>query len=168
MIDVFGLFSINALYPILVLLILLIAAFVMILNFNKKLKDLTRRYELFMGGRDAKTMEEVITGKLNEIEDIKVKEFKNSTDIAEIFDRLEKTVCKVGLVKYDAFNKMGGKLSFSLAMLNEKSSGVILNSMHGPEGSYVYMKEIVNGQSYVALGEEEQKALNLALDKVEE
>jgi len=87
MIDVFGLFSINALYPILVLFILLIAAFAMILNSNKKLKDLTRRYELFMGGRDAKTMEEVITGKLNEIEDIKVKEFKNSTDIAEIFER---------------------------------------------------------------------------------
>ena len=120
-----------------------------------------------MGGRDAKTMEEVITGKLDEIEDIKTREFKNSQDIADIYDRLEKTVCKVGLVRYDAFNEMGGKLSFSLVMLDENSSGVCMNSMHGPDGSYVYVKEIVNGQSYVALGVEEQKALNQALGREE-
>lgn len=165
MIDFFGIFTVNGAYLFIVLAVLLIIAFIMIITLLCKLKNLTRRYEDFMGGRDGRTMEEVIKGKLDEIEDIKLKSFKNGKDIAELFERMEKTVCKVGLVKYDAFNEMGGKLSFALVLLNEHNTGLSMNSMHGPEGSYVYVKEIINGQSYIALGDEEQKALDIALDK---
>ena len=157
----------NGAYIFIGLFVLLIIS--LILNFVTmgKLKSLTKRYEDFMGGRDGRTMEELIKSKLNEIEDIKVKEFKNGKDIAELYEKMEKTVCKVGLVKYDAFNEMGGKLSFALVMLNEHSTGFSMNSMHGPKGSYVYVKEIINGQSYIALGTEEQKALDIALGKSE-
>lgn len=165
MIDFFGIFTVNGAYLIIALLILLIISFIMILSLSGKYKNLNKRYEAFMGGRDGRTLEELIKSKLNEIEDIKLKEFKNGKDIADINERLEKAVCKVGLVKYDAFNEMGGKLSFALVMLNEKNTGISMNSMHGPEGSYVYVKEIINGQSYIALADEEQKALDIALDK---
>lgn len=165
MIDFFGIFTVNGAYLIIALFILLIISFIMILSVSSKYKNLNKRYEAFMGGRDGRTLEELIKGKLNEIEDIKLKEFKNGKDIADINERLEKAVCKVGLVKYDAFNEMGGKLSFALVMLNEKNTGISMNSMHGPEGSYVYVKEIINGQSYIALADEEQKALEIALDK---
>lgn len=167
MIDFFGIVTINGAYIFIGVFVLLIIS--LILNFVTlgKLKNLTRRYEDFMGGRDGRTLEELIKSKLNEIEDIKLKEFKNGKDIAELYEKMEKTVCKVGLVKYDAFNEMGGKLSFALVMLNEHSTGFSMNSMHGPEGSYVYVKEIINGQSYIALGTEEQKALDIALGKTE-
>ena len=165
MIDFFGLVKVNGAYVVLALLVLLIISFALTISTLCKLKKLTKRYEDFMGGRDGKTMEEVIKGKLDEIEDIKLKEFKNGKDIAELFEKMEKTICKVGLNKYDAFNEMGGKLSFSLVLLNEHNTGLSMNSMHGPEGSYVYVKEIINGQSYIALGDEEQKALDMALDK---
>ena len=68
----------------------------------------------------------------------------------------------MGLVKYDAFNEMGGKLSFSLAMLNAKEDGFIINAMHTREGCYTYIKEIVDGNSIIVLSEEEQEALNMA------
>lgn len=165
MIDFFGMATINGAYLFIGLTVLLIVCFIMVISLLCKLKNLTRRYEEFMGGRDGRTMEELIKGKLNEIEDIKLKSFKNGKDIAELFEKMEKTVCKVGLVKYDAFNEMGGKLSFALVLLNEHNTGLSMNSMHGPEGSYVYVKEIINGQSYIALGDEEQKALDIALDK---
>lgn len=165
MIDFFGIFTVNGAYLFVGLTVLLIIAFIMIITLLCKLNNLTKRYEDFMGGRDGRTMEEVIKGKLDEIEDIKLKSFKNGKDIAELFEKMEKTVCKVGLVKYDAFNEMGGKLSFALVLLNEHNTGLSMNSMHGPEGSYVYVKEIINGQSYIALGDEEQKALDIALDK---
>jgi hypothetical protein len=58
---------------------------------------------------------------------------------------------------------MGGKLTFSLAMLDNRNNGYIINSMHSREGCYTYIKEIVNGQSYIDLGEEEEKALKQAL-----
>lgn len=165
MIDFFGIFSVNGAYLFIAMFILLIVCIIVMISTLCKLNNLTKRYEAFMGGRDGRTLEELIKGKLGEIEDIKLKEFKNGKDIADIYERLEKTVCKVGLVKYDAFNEMGGKLSFALVMLNEHNTGLSMNSMHGPEGSYVYVKEIINGQSYIALGDEEQKALDIALDK---
>ena len=165
MVDFFGIFTVNSAYLFIALAVLFFISFIMVITLLCKLKNLTKRYEDFMGGRDGRTMEEVIRGKLDEIEDIKLKSFKNGKDIAELYEKMEKTVCKVGLVKYDAFNEMGGKLSFALVLLNEHNTGLSMNSMHGPEGSYVYVKEIINGQSYIALGDEEQKALDIALDR---
>ena len=72
------------------------------------------------------------------------------------------TFQKVGLVKYDAFNEMGGKLSFSLALLNESDDGFVMNAVHSREGCYTYVKEIVAGNSIIVLAEEEQEALNMA------
>ena len=69
----------------------------------------------------------------------------------------------MGIVKYDAFNQMGGKLSFSLALLDENNNGFILNSVHSTDGCYSYTKEIENGVCKISLGEEEEKALNIAM-----
>ena len=71
---------------------------------------------------------------------------------------------KYGLIKYDAFQEMGGKLSFSLAMLNEKNDGFVLNAVHSREGCYTYVKEIIDGNSIIMLAEEEQQALDAALE----
>lgn len=125
---------------------------------------LNKRYKLFMSGKNGQSLENVILEKLNDIEDVKVKTIKNSEDITELFSKMEYAVCKVGMVKYDAFNEMGGKLSFALVMLDERNNGFSMNSMHGQDGSYVYVKEIINGESYIALGDEEQKALKEALE----
>ena len=73
------------------------------------------------------------------------------------------TFQKVGLIKYDAFNEMGGKLSFSLALLNETNDGFIINAMHSREGCYTYIKEVVDGNSIITLSEEEEEALQMAL-----
>ena len=78
---------------------------------------------------------------------------------------MNQTYQKMGLIKYDALNEMGGKLSFSLAMLDEKDDGYIINAMHTREGCYTYIKEIVDGNSIIVLSEEEQKALNRAMGK---
>ncbi|MDE6994874.1 MAG: DUF4446 family protein, partial [Lachnospiraceae bacterium] len=81
-----------------------------------------------------------------------------------LYKRLASTFQKVGIVKYDAFNQMGGQLSFSLALLDENNSGFILNCVHSTEGCYSYTKEIRNGSCDISLGEEEREALNIAMD----
>ena len=81
----------------------------------------------------------------------------------QVLDHLDNTYQKVGLVKYDAFNEMGGKLSFSLALLNRKNNGFIINAMHSREGCYTYIKEIIDGNSVIMLAEEEKEALEMAL-----
>jgi len=76
---------------------------------------------------------------------------------------MESAFQKVGIVKYDAFQQMGGKLSFSLALLDQNNDGFILNSVHSSEGCYSYTKEIKNGECSISLGSEEEVALNKAM-----
>ena len=77
---------------------------------------------------------------------------------------MQRTYQKMGLIKYDAFHEMGGKLSFSLAMLDMLNNGFIINAMHTREGCYTYIKEIIDGNSVIVLSEEEQEALKRAMD----
>lgn len=68
----------------------------------------------------------------------------------------------MGLVRYDAFNQMGGQLSYSLALLDENNNGFIINSVHSTEGCYSYSKEIRNGDNSISLSQEEAEALAIA------
>ena len=77
---------------------------------------------------------------------------------------MEKTLNKYGIVKYDAFEDMGGKLSFVLAMLDNDNSGFILNAIHSRENCFLYIKEIVKGESYIMLSQEEMEALKRAVN----
>ena len=49
-------------------------------------------------------------------------------------------------------------------MLDKDNSGFVLNAIHSREGCYTYIKEIVNGESYIVLGEEEKEALRQAVN----
>ena len=89
--------------------------------------------------------------------------FLSKQTVNSALKKLEFCYQKAGLVKYDAYNQMGGNLSFCLCMLNERNSGFILNSVHSSDGCYTYTKEIKNGECEIALGEEERKALNMAI-----
>ena len=88
---------------------------------------------------------------------------QNRTDIQKLNKKMEKSYQKLGIVKYDAFNEMGGKLSFALAMLDNNNTGWIINAMHSREGCYTYIKEIINGESYIELAEEERQCLEKAM-----
>ena len=141
-------------------LILFIVTIVNIVQMSK----LKKKYKKFMSGKDARTLEDVLKERLDEIDDL----VANKKNIEDIFATLRFTFQKLGLVKYDAFNEMGGKLSFSLAMLNERNDGYIINAMHSREGCYTYIKEIIDGNSIIALSEEEKEALEMAMKSKDE
>ena len=82
--------------------------------------------------------------------------------IKAIRDIIGKSVHKYGIVKYDAFDDVGGKLSFVLALLDDSDSGFVLNAVHSKENCFLYIKEIVKGESYIMLSNEEIEALRIA------
>ena len=84
-------------------------------------------------------------------------------EIRELRSSFADTYQKTGIVKYDAFDEMGGKLSFVLVMLDGRDNGVLLNVMHSRDDCYTYIKEIKRGASYVELSTEEQLALEKAM-----
>ena len=129
-----------------------------------KLSKLSKRYKKFMGGKNAKSLEKDIMGLYEDNKFLKTSMEKNKKDIQTLYRKFEGTFQKVGIVKYDAFNQMGGQLSFSLALLDENDNGFILNSVHSTEGCYSYTKEIKGGLCDISLGDEEKKALDIAMD----
>ncbi len=141
------------------ILILLALTFVLIAKYSR----IKTSYDVFMSGRDAVSMEEAIMSLFDDIALLKTVSEKNKKDIGLIIEDLKETYQRVGIVKYDAFKEMGGKLSFSIALLNDNKTGFILNSVHSSDGCYVYTKEIIDGESPISLGDEEKKALMLAL-----
>lgn len=142
-----------------IILILFILNIVNICSINK----LKKKYQKFMTGKTAKSLENEIVGLFEDNKFIKTSLDKNRKDINLLFKNMESTFQKIGIIKYDAFNQVGGKLSFSLALLDEKNNGFILNSVHSAEGCYSYTKKIRNGMSDISLGEEEKQALGMAM-----
>ncbi|MBE5940445.1 MAG: DUF4446 family protein [Lachnospiraceae bacterium] len=150
---------------IIILLVICIALLVYIIIVNKKLNKLSKTYDRFMRGKDAESLEDVILQRFEDIDKLIANDRDKDAKLKRIFDNLQIAVQKVGIVKYDAFNEMGGKLSFALAMLDKENNGYVINAMHSREGCYTYIKEIIKGESYIPLGTEEKEALNSALEK---
>lgn len=155
--------GIDPAFIFLFLIILIIALFALYVNVSMKYDRLKNSYNSFMRGKDGKTLEESILSKFSEIDGLAKLTKQNRQDVKDIYRKMEKDFKKLGIVKYDAFNEMGGKLSFALAMLDGNNSGWVINAMHSREGCYTYIKEIVKGESYVELAEEEAEALDRAI-----
>ena len=141
-----------------ILLILVIIQMIQISNLKKN-------YRKFMGGKDIKSLEKLLEKIVEDNKIISELSDDDRREIKNINKELENSFNKVGIVKYDAFKQMGGMLSFSIALLNEKDNGFILNSVHSTEGCYTYIKEVTAGICEMDLSSEEKEALSRAVKK---
>lgn len=146
-----------------VVIVLLLIVLILLIVQIKKTGKLTKRLNKFTTGKDGKSLEQGIASLFEDTHFLKNQVDTNRKDIRTLFKNMESTYQKMGLVKYDAFNQMGGQLSFCLAMLDENNNGFILNSVHSTEGCYSYTKEIKKGECAIDLGKEETEALTMAI-----
>lgn len=131
---------------------------------SMKMTRFLKKYRIFMRGRDAVSLEKAFVQKFVEVDKLIELSKVQANEIRRLKDIQARTANKIGIVKYDAFPDVGGRLSFALAMLDESDSGFVLNAIHGREGCYTYVKEIVKGESYIVLGQEEKEALRQAVN----
>jgi hypothetical protein len=148
---------------IIAMFMLIVILFLMVIHASMKYSRLKNSYNSFMRGKDARSLEESILDKFEELDELMTLTMKNRADIRKINEEMLSKFQKVGILKYDAFHEMGGKLSFALTLLDGNDSGYIINSMHSREGCYNYIKEIVKGESYIELSEEEAESLERAI-----
>lgn len=142
---------------ILLLLIIVIG----LLISHKKLK---KSYKKFMSGGDGQSLEERFLDKFKVLDEVAEENKAIKLALKKLNEEQKKSITKVSLVKYDAFDETTGKLSSVIALLNDGNNGVILNSVYSTRsGCYLYAKEIINGESYKVLTEEEKIALNDAI-----
>ena len=148
---------------LIVMFILIVALIVLFVSVYMKYNRLRSSYNTFMKGKDGKTMEDSIFERFEALEELVKLGLSNRQEIKKIRTDMKDAVQKVGILRYDAFSEMGGKLSFALTLLDGNNTGYIINSMHSREGCYNYIKEIVKGESYIELSEEEAESLERAI-----
>jgi len=148
-------------YVIIGLAVVTVILFILYIVNVVQMANLKKRYKIFMSGKNARSLEKTLIDRLNQVDTLIEANAANEKNIQQLFSNMKFTFQKVGLVKYDAFNEMGGKLSFSLALLNETEDGFVMNAVHSREGCYTYVKEIIAGNSVIILSPEEKEALDM-------
>ncbi len=150
---------------IFVLLALVVVLLVVVIVLMKKQKELYRKYDLFMRGKDAESLEESFQKVYADVEMLKQEDKANKDVIKAINIALNRSYQKTSIVHYDAFKGMGGQFSFAITLLDRNDNGILLNCIHGRETCYLYMKEVKEGQCAVALSKEETQSLEEARKK---
>ena len=133
---------------------------VMVLTLSK-LKKMQKKYQSFMIKEDV-DVEQLLMHYAQQVKDTTVKQDQLDEKINRLDEALKYCTQKVGVVRYNAIEKVGADLSFAIAMLDAQDNGIVLNGIYSRDGSYVYSKPVTNGQSTYQLSDEEKDAIRLA------
>ncbi len=153
---------------LIIMIVIILALIVALVLVVRRLEFVNRKYYVIMSGKKGKDLEKVILTRFKEMDKVKANARRVTSEHKKFKGQLDSCIDKIGLVKYDAFDNQAGNLSFSLALLNQDNSGVVLNTMHSREGCFTYAKEIIKGESYISLSEEEKEAIKKAMTVEEE
>ncbi|MEG2251345.1 MAG: DUF4446 family protein [Bacilli bacterium] len=146
-----GLITISA-FLILITLILLI-----------KTSKLKRQYKSMFKGSSKKNIEKSIFEYYEKIDGFEEKFQVFYKDFNSLNSKIEKSIQKVGIKRYKAFEDIGSDLSYSIALLDNNDDGIILTGIFGRNETTTYAKPIDKGISRYELSEEEKEVLDNAI-----
>jgi hypothetical protein len=131
-----------------------------------QVRALVRRLDAALGGEHESSLETTLAAHLLRVENVD----QRLTDLDREYKRLSITNSlasqKISIVRFNPFGDTGGDQSFSLAVLDAQDSGYVLTSIHGRQGTRVYVKPVDFAKSKYTLSAEEQQALSQAIKRV--
>ena len=127
-------------------------------SINKNYKTLLKK----LG--NGENIEEDLENYMYRVERVEKQNAEIRNLIETIDTNMDNCIQKIGMVRYNAFKDTGSDLSFALAMLDEKNNGVVLNGIYSREMSNIYAKPVEKGKSKYTLSEEEQQAIQKAIE----
>lgn len=162
--------------PILLLIIFILAIIAIVaIIFSMvafgRYSDLAKRYEVFMTGKDAETLEDFFVDMQKNLDYLTEDNNRNKENIKKLNRITKKSFQKCGFYKYDAFDEKTGKKSFALAVLDFTNTGFVITCQSLGDGTIIFIKNVDSGTTSTKLGPEEEKALEIAMgqrDKYED
>ena len=121
-----------------------------------------RRTQLRVFGRGERDVVDLLDGHDAELRELREAIGLVRDDAGELRERLRGAVTQVAVVRYDAFDDMGGALSFSAALLDDRGDGMVLSAINGRAETRSYSKQITAGESEHSLTDEELAAIDAA------
>lgn len=140
------------------LFVLVVIALVMCFSLSSRLNALQKKYDFFTQGKEA-NIDEVLTKTLNELNATRAELAELQDKHARLKEQAQNCLQNVKMVRYDAFDAMGGKMSYSLLLTDANNKGIILTSIYGRDESRNFVKDIDNGKSSYVLADEEKQLL---------
>ena len=148
--------NLTVVIAVLVLVIMILAG--LLFSVKGKLNALQSKYDYFTQGKEA-NIDVVLTDTLTELHKTQAELAVLQEKHAKLQAQVQGCLQNVKLVRYDAFDAMGGEMSYSLLLTDAKKDGILLTSIYGREESRSYVKDIKEGKSSYPLAEEEKKLL---------
>lgn len=122
-----------------------------------------QRWAALLKDERGDSLESLLYEHLRHREDIQGKLDEGDHRLSKLETRLDKAIRHVGLVRFDAFEDVGGNQSFALAFFDDNGDGAIITSLLGRTECRVYCKPITRGRTERTLSQEEQRAMEDAV-----
>ncbi len=148
---------------IIIISIAIISLLIAIISLYYTIKTKRRYEKLAMRLGRGENIADVLKKYISQVNELEKKDNEIISYCKNLDDEINKSIKKVGLVKYNLYNTTKNDLSFALALLDNKNNGIIINSVYGVDNSNVYCKLIINGNSKNKLSEEEKEAIEIAI-----
>jgi hypothetical protein len=144
-----------------VALLVALAALVMALVQRRRYAVMLRRFQVLWGD-GAADVATVLARQSRRVDGESARTDEVERAVAALRDGLAQTLQHVAVVRYDAFGDMGGQMSFSAAVVDDRGDGMVISSIHARGESRTYAKGVVGGDSEITLSPEERHALDAA------
>jgi len=145
--------------------VIMLGLIITVIAQGAKLRAMRRKYEAMMAGSGVEDLEGLLIDLKNQSDMLEEEQREQKTVLEATQTRMRGMKSNIALKRYNAFGERGNDLSFSVAILDDNSSGIVLTSLHNRENSYIYSKPMQNGESQYVLSPEEKEVVTLALQR---
>ncbi|MCE5323132.1 DUF4446 family protein [bacterium] len=128
---------------------------------SSRTSRLAKRKSVTLSGANAEELAEAISEQSALIYDLRNKMDEVHVRQMELGQAIEKCIQNTNIIRFNAFEDVGGEQSFALSLLDANNTGIIISSLYGRQDSRLYVKSVTNGEGERALSEEEQRAIGV-------
>lgn len=149
-------------------LVLLLLSWLWIFLLSRKVARLQKKQQKLIKGTAAAEFADILGQQGEDIQELQKQVGQILQRLEEQHRLLQKSIGSAGIVRFNAFADSGGQLSFAIALLDREKNGVVISSIYGREEQRIYAKPIKKGSSDYMLSEEEQAAMEQAMEQMGE
>ncbi len=146
---------------LLVFLVILLFVWVTLISYN--LGVLRRSQRILSRGMTDSSLQDILARHFVRVDGLEDRIEHLEQDLDALHGLQLNAVQRIGLVRYDAFDDMGGELSFALALLNEHGDGIVMSTITGRQDNRTYTKQVIKGRAAIQSSVEEDAAIKQAM-----
>lgn len=140
------------------------ATLIAIISIILSIRIYTKYEKLLNKLGEGKDFSKMLSNYISQVNDLNKRDDQIIEFCNNINKELSQCIRKIGICRYNAFGNTKNELSFAIALLDRENNGIIINSIYGQDNSNVYSKSVIKGKTKYKISEEEEEALNKAIN----